>query len=387
MVIPAELFQVKYAAETRIFLSNFFERITIVTFRKLVFNDIQQEVVLLLCEKKVAGNKGIRMIECESLSELAELDLTRLNGSGAKKIDHTSEKWTKYFLSTEEIALLQKLKQDSRIIGCGEIMKVSVGLVTGLNEFFMLDEQKAKELKVTNYTTPVVSKSNQLKGIVFSGKDFRRNSVDLDSTHLFLPPDKDFDKLSKACRDYIKYGESMDYHKGYKCRIRKRWYITPSLWTPDAFALRQAGDYPKIILNRSEASSTDTIHRVKFKTKVDKELVAVSFLNSLTFAFSEITGRSYGGGVMTFEPTEFEDIRIPSLVKLKVNFAEIDKLIRQRKIESVLDIVDDALLIRGHGFKKEEVRALRDIWKKLSSRRSARGQSRAATNGSGDNGK
>ena len=42
---------------------NFFSRITIVTFRKLVFDDIQQEVVLLLCEKDLADNHGIRVIE------------------------------------------------------------------------------------------------------------------------------------------------------------------------------------------------------------------------------------------------------------------------------------------------------------------------------------
>jgi adenine-specific DNA-methyltransferase len=46
MVIPAELFQVKYAEETRVFPSNYFDRITILTFKKLVFDNIQQEVVL-----------------------------------------------------------------------------------------------------------------------------------------------------------------------------------------------------------------------------------------------------------------------------------------------------------------------------------------------------
>ena len=50
MVIPAELFQVDYAAEARLFLSNYFESLTLVTFKKLVFDDIQQEVILLLGE-------------------------------------------------------------------------------------------------------------------------------------------------------------------------------------------------------------------------------------------------------------------------------------------------------------------------------------------------
>ena len=44
MVIPAELFQVDYAAEARQFLSGFFDRLTIITFKQLVFDDIRQEV-------------------------------------------------------------------------------------------------------------------------------------------------------------------------------------------------------------------------------------------------------------------------------------------------------------------------------------------------------
>lgn len=369
MVIPAELFQVKYAAETRVFLSKYFDRITIVTFKKLVFDNIQQEVVLLLCEKKVNHGKGIRVIECKNLEDLDLLDFEKINGSNVKPIDHTTEKWTKYFLNEDEINLLKRLKSDKRVIPAGKILDVDVGLVTGRNEFFMLKEEQVKEWKLGKYTVPVASKSNQLKGITFSEDDFSVNSKAQNAIHLFMPPNEDFDKLPKVCQDYIKYGEEKGFNTGYKTRIRKRWYITPSLWVPDAFALRQVGDYPKFIINETGASSTDTIHRIRFKGDLDRNKVVISFLNSLSFAFSEISGRSYGGGVMTFEPTEIEDIILPKPVEFNVDFELIDSLIRQRKIEEVLDIVDKELLIKQHGFTKEEVKALRAIWKKLSDRR------------------
>lgn len=372
MVIPAELFQVKYAAETRVFLSNFFDRITIVTFKKLIFKNIQQEVVLMLCEKKTATSKGIRVIECENLDDLNNLDFKKINGSNVKPIDHTTEKWTKYYLSEDEINLLKRLKNDKRIIPCSDILEVDVGLVTGRNEFFMLNESQVKEWGLKKYTIPVVSKSNQLKGITFFKKDFKENSKEDKSVHLFIPPDKDFEDLPKECQKYIKYGESKNFHTGYKCRIRKRWYITPSLWSPSGFALRQVGDYPKIVINETGASSTDTVHRVRFKEDVDKQLVTISFFNSLSFAFSEITGRSYGGGVLTFEPTEMEDIRIPVLKELSIDFEKIDQLIRNREIEKVLDIVDEELLIKQHKFSKDDVKTLRVIWKKMSRRRNNR---------------
>ena len=54
MVIPAELLQVNYAAELRNFLSNYYSYLTLITFKKLVFHGIQQEVVSglhrFLCE-------------------------------------------------------------------------------------------------------------------------------------------------------------------------------------------------------------------------------------------------------------------------------------------------------------------------------------------------
>lgn len=369
MVIPAELFQVKYAAETRIFLAKYFERITIVTFKKLVFSDIQQEIVLLLCERKVKAHAGIRVIECSNLDELDDLNFDSINGSQVKPIDHTTEKWTKYFLTDSEIDLLKRLKRDERIHTCGDLMEVDVGLVTGRNEFFMLNEDQVNFWKLRPYTKKVVCRSNQLKGISLLNSDLENNSIAGSDMYLFIPPNKDFEELPKTCQKYIQFGEKQGYHTGYKCRIRKRWYVTPSLWIPDGFALRQVGDYPKIILNKTDSSSTDTIHRVKFKAGVNRKLVPLSFLNSLTFAFSEITGRSYGGGVLTFEPTEIEELRIPKPQDITLDFSEINELIRKRKIDQVLDKVDSELLIKKVGLTKEDVSALRAIWKKLSQRR------------------
>lgn len=127
--------------------------------------------------------------------------------------------------------------------------------------------------------------------------------------------------------------------------------------------------FHKLIINETDASTTDTIHRVRFKEAIIQKLVVVSFINLLTLAFSEVTGRSYGSGVMTFKPSEIGEIQIPALTNLSVDFNKIDSLMREREIEQVLDIIDEALLIKHHGFSKSEVMQLRGIWKKLSQRR------------------
>ena len=379
MVIPAELFQVKYAADTRVFLSKFFERITIVTFRKLVFDTIQQEVVLLLCEKKVPDRAGIRVVELDGLADLQAVDLEKLLDKPVKKIEHNTEKWTKYFLNETEIELLRRIKADDRIQTCGDYMDVDVGVVTGRNEFFMMNGKQVATWQVQPYLRPVVSKSPHLKGITFKTEDYTTNEESGYPVHLFLPPNQAFEDLPEACRQYIVYGEGKQYNTGYKCQIRKRWYITPSLKVPDGFALRQVNEFPKLALNEADALPTDTIHRVRFKPGVNGELAVVSFLNSLTFAFSEILGRSYGGGVLTFEPTEVEELPMPFLFDSKIDLHEIDALMRQKKIHQVLDIVDKALLIDQLGFSADEVVQFRAIWKKLSGRRIGR-KSKAVIN-------
>jgi len=372
MVIPAELFQVKYAADTRVFLANFFERITIITFKKLIFKDIQQEVILLLCEKNAPSNKGIRVVEISNLDELEGLDISKIHKTEVKSLDHSKEKWTKYFLEEEEIQLLRNIRMDKRIKPCSDVMDVDVGIVTGRNDFFLMNADEVSLFELKPYTRKVMSKSAHFKGIIFNNSDFEDNSESQYPIHLFLPPDKEFNTLPKACKSHIENGEKQGYNSGYKCKIRNRWYITPSLWVPDAFVLRQVGDYPKLIVNKTDASSTDTIHRVRFKTKIKPETVAISFLNSLTFAFSEITGRSYGGGVLTFEPTEIEELPLPILDNLKVDYKKIDGLMRRRKIDEVLDLIDEELLVKQHNFTNNEVCSLRTIWKKLSDRRKNR---------------
>jgi adenine-specific DNA-methyltransferase len=369
MVIPAELFQVKYAQETRIFLSTFFESITIVTFKRLVFDNIQQEVVLLLCEKSNPNASGIRTIELEDLEAMKSLSLKKIAKQPLKKIDHSSEKWIKYFLDQKEIDLLRSIRNDSTIRLAKEYLDVDVGIVTGRNKFFMLSKEEAEMHGIIDHTQTVVSRSPHLKGLLFGKKDLSDNLNNEVTSLLFTPPNVPFEELPKACQKYIKLGEEDGHNLGYKCRIRKRWYVVPSLGVPDAFALRQINEFPKIILNHAGASSTDTIHRVKFLTDHDPNLTILSFLNSLTFAFSEVTGRSYGGGVMTFEPTEVEDIPLPLLQSSSIDFNAIDKLMRKKEIRKALDIVDQELLIKQLGLSSKDVKKLRAIWDKLSGRR------------------
>ena len=92
-VLPAEVLQVSYAQQLREFLAHFYNKINIVSFEKLVFPEIQQEVVLLLCEKDGTNSHKIEHLELRNADDLKDLDISKLKNP-QKTIDFKSNKCT-----------------------------------------------------------------------------------------------------------------------------------------------------------------------------------------------------------------------------------------------------------------------------------------------------
>lgn len=379
MVIPAELLQVNYAAELRYFLSNFYHSITIITFKKLVFEGIQQEVVLFLGEKSAGTHTGIRTIELEGVHELFTRGQDILQHTQLKEMDHSTEKWTMYFLDENELRLLRRLKEHEYLTRAGHVIDVDVGIVTGLNEFFVLSESQVEQYGLRPFTERLVGRSAQLSGAILTEQDWMDNVEKQFPAFLLHLPDVPYSQLPCELQSYIASGEARGLHTGYKCRIRNHWYVVPSVWTPQAFMLRQIHQFPRIVLNNSGATCTDTIHRVRLRNGTSAQTITAAFLNSLTFAFSEVVGRSYGGGVLELEPNEAEELPLPLKGAERLDVNEVDTLLRNNDIYSVLDITDRVLLQEGLGLSPEEIHQLRTIWGKLRDRRINRKPERVAS--------
>lgn len=372
MVLPAELMQVNYAAELRLFLSKFFHQINVLSFRRLAFEGIQEEVLLLLAERAGSGHTGIDVVELDDIEQLLKYEHRTFGLNGLKSLDHTTEKWTQYYLSEAEIDLLRQIRRDACVKRLGELADTDIGIVTGMNDFFALNDSQAKEKELVPFTKYLVSRSNQLKGITFDRRDWLQSAKAGQPVRLLDLPAVEADRLPLTVRSYLREGENQGLHLGYKCRIRKLWYAVPSVYVPGGFLLRQIHHYPKLVINEMGATCTDTIHRVRFRKGIDPHRVAAAFLNSLTFAFSEIIGRSYGGGVLELEPNEADSLPVPIAGGEELDAGLIDKLVRSGDIEKVLEYTDSCLLRKGLGLSSQEVHTLHTIWKKLQGRRTNR---------------
>jgi adenine-specific DNA-methyltransferase len=301
-----------------------------------------------------------------------------LKKNGYQKLQHTKEKWTKYFVFKDDIELIQKVREDSRFIRFADYGVINVGVTTGNNNYFSIDKATEDRYDLSSVTLPLIGRSSHAHGIFFTGEDWLANISKDKKAMLINFPDKPLDEYPELHQEYIKYGEDTEQHAGYKCGIRKDWYVVPSVWIPDAFFLRRNNLYPKFVLNSCGAVSTDTMHRMKFNEGVDPELVLLSYYNSVSFAFTEICGRSYGGGVLEILPGEMGGIMLPRIDALDVGakrklISQVDKIVRESyDIELALDLIDRAILIELIGLDELTCQRFRNIWKKLQQRRLGR---------------
>jgi adenine-specific DNA methylase len=372
LVLPAELLQVGYAAALRSHLVDSCTAVTVVSFRRLVFRGVIQEVVLHLAERG-PGPATIRTVEVSDAGALTALSAARTPAPRA--LLHESEKWTKYHLGSDGIEAVRRMRADPRLRPLRAYAEVDVGVVSGRNSFFCLTAADADRRGLTEVTVPLVSRSAQLAGLVLSEEDFGALSRSDASTRLLaVPPGA---SVSGDLARYLAEGESGGVHTGYKCRIRRTWWQIPAAWVPDGFLLRQISSHPRLTANRAGATSTDTVHRVRARPGVATDRLAAGAHNSVTFALAEVLGRSYGGGILELEPSEAEDLPVPDPAVVPASLVgTVDELVRGRRVEDALDLVDRVVLVEALGFDAGEVARLRGAWTTLRDRRAVRGRGR-----------
>lgn len=375
MVVPAELLQVKYAAELRERLPKLFEDVCLVAFDELVFPQIQQEVVLLLADgrRRCAGAQGCLLTK-QVANGAALLDTEPTAGAVShlpERYGQAGMKWTSLFLGDSEFQALQESAGGVGLSRLGDLADVDVGIVTGRNRFFVVSEQQVEQFGVNGHALNVVGRTSALKSIRFTRGDLSAYAKSNRSKLLNL---KGLDRASFSPQldEYIRQGEAQGVNKGYKCRIRDRWFDVPSVSVPDAFLYRQIHHAPLLSANEAGATATDTIHRVWMRAGVDRDRLCGAMVNSLTFAWSEICGRSYGGGVLELEPREAEELPVPYVFAEDLDLHRMDDWLRTGNVAAALDHGDEVLLRKGCGLSKAQISRLRQGWTRLRQRRHGR---------------
>ena len=159
-------------------------------------------------------------------------------------------------------------------------------------------------------------------------------------------------KKGGAVRDYLASVPREVRKKTLWFTKREHWYSPTDYQTPDAFLTYMNHIGPRLVLNTGKVDCTNTLHRIRFKAGTPvakKRLIAISLQSTFSQISAERTGRSYGGGVLKLEPSEFQSLKLvlPKGIhhsRVARTFSEIDDAIRAGHHRHAQALADQFLL-------------------------------------------
>ncbi|MEB7660080.1 class I SAM-dependent methyltransferase [Staphylococcus xylosus] len=372
-VLPTDILQVTYAKQLRSYLLNKLSNITIVTFNELVFEGIQQDVVLILGTKSSFLqldnlDTGLKIVNIDNVKSLKQEILDKPFTTIKM---YNIDKWTRFYLDDIERNYYDKYFT-KKMINFNSIAKTEVGITTGNNKFFVISDSIKQKYNLCNYVIPILGRSIEIFGNTYNHSDLEKNIKAEKKTWLLNFNNKE---LNSHARAYIDLGEKSNENLGYKLNLRDNWYEVPSIWVPDAFILRRIGKIPRFVLNNNNSTSTDTFHRVKFVDSYYKNLISIFFYSSATLLSLELEGRVFGGGALEILPGDMKNLLFPKITKelsleklSELNQKLDDKIRNGENWDQVIKWVDK-LVIEHSEFDEIEMEKNYNMWKKINNKR------------------
>lgn len=373
MVVPSEILHILHAESLRGFLTRECSRTLIIDPTELWFTDTLQGVVLLMAEKKALPT----CTEASGVAIIAVRDRSFLDNSPGSYFERADfingpalegRKWMAALLTNSERALLADTASQKNVSLFSDIAQVDVGIVTGANKFFLIPDAVVEQYGLQRWAYPMFGRSEHVPGVIYDKATHEHNRRSgLPTNFVWLRPKKST-ALPRALREYIALGESLGLHRRYKCRVRTPWYTVPSVYAAPVGMLKRCHHFPRLILNRMRALTTDTAYRVRPK-RVNSSAFVFSFVNSLTALCAELEGRHYGGGVLELVPSEIERLLIPLVSPARVDLTTLDAAFRDGLAPEALLERQDRIVLRSVGLPRASREMFLSAWQRLRSRR------------------
>ena len=354
-VLPYELMTVSYGHDILRQAQKEFERVDIFISRERAFRSIDQDAVVFIGQRKSKSEKGTFVNAVPNFVSLSNADTTRIRFDEGL---HNSLELNSFLLDAETLTLLRKIRDCCFKVG--DYSGSAPGIVSGANNFFIIEKEVATLRGLEKYTLPILKKNNVPSNeIVLSADIFSDLSKNCPAYLLKITPE---DVASSSClQDYVREGNDKGIHLGYKCRNREYWYKVPIVKREKAFLFKRSHNYPKLHLNEADVYLTDTAYGLRINEGYSARGLCYSFYNSLTLLFAETDGRFYGGGVLELSPTEFRGLPLVYNEPTDKEFREFLDVHKKAKgdIASILNF-GDRWLRKTAGLNEREIRKIRE---------------------------
>lgn len=349
-LLPGSVLHANYAKELLREVSQHFDRTIVISLEQRLFlsDGTSEATHILLCDSNVSTRLGkVEIIMVESMAECSGVlkDWTNRRLTGAVLNGRAQRALT----PTQKLKAFDSLSKSEFTYRLKDVATLSIGIVTGANKFFIINEGTSKAQKLPERTLrPILAKLSMVRTLTLTPSDFRV-ARKMGIRCLLVVPRKS--ETSRAVNSYFEGFPESERSANITFAKRPDWRLPDDNKIPDAFMPYMHNTGPKIILNRSGVNSTNTIHRLSFKHGVDRtkrKLIAISMISTFSQISAEIEGRSYGGGILKHEIGEASNIQLllpGHLSKRSIDrsFTRIGQLLRCGDEDSAR-ITADALL-------------------------------------------
>ncbi|RVU83847.1 hypothetical protein EOL70_13545 [Leucothrix sargassi] len=361
-LLPAEVLQVAHAQEIQNYLLEVYNRVEILYFNQMIFDNAEQDAILLIASRAevLESERGL------FISDVTTIDNKVVCKESRKFEEIIPNKWTSHILTSYESSLLSRYYKDFKSLG--SYITSSPGIVTAANSYFIVSQDTVNQYKLEKYTKPIIKNGRYVNGEVSLTNQHWELLADKNSPCHFL--DFSDQPLDEHAELYLEQGIMQSIEQRYKCRNRKEWYSVPSVWSAEAVFFKRSHLYPKLIHNADKLLVTDSAYRVTANENYDITSVIYSFYNSLTMAFSEIIGRSFAGGLLELTPKEFKATPLPYTEISNDEFEQYKELfLKKGDISDILTDSNSLILKEKHGVPQKDIETIEGIRLKLLNKR------------------
>ncbi|MGN6256143.1 MAG: Eco57I restriction-modification methylase domain-containing protein [Solirubrobacterales bacterium] len=193
-------------------------------------------------------------------------------------------------------------------IELGDICRVHRGAVTGANRVWVVDPDESDLPSSVLFRAVTRARELFAAGAALSGGEKLRAVVGLPSDLSVLDEEE-----RRPVERFLKAAKRQGVHEGYIAKSRPSWWSVDLRDPAPILATYMARRPPAIVRNLADARNLNIAHGI-----YPREELSVAVVDRLAKAIRSSVdlaqGRAYAGGLIKFEPSEFERILVPNVV-------------------------------------------------------------------------
>ena len=248
-------------------------------------------------ERKSTEEHRIFPISQRSLFERGVID-------ASPKPKYTGDKWGGKYLRAPDIYWTILEKGKGKLVRLGDVAEVRFGIKTGANDFFFLSEGDISEWNIEDeFLVPAIKNVREVNQIVVNPSAFPLRLFHCNSSRR---------ELSRTnALEYIKWGESQEFHLRPSCKGRPHWWNLGISHPANTNCNYQIGYTQHFFVSSQPFFVSNNFQCIHYAKNLFS--LAASLNSSWTQLQVSVMGRTnFGGGLLKIETYETANIVIPN---------------------------------------------------------------------------